>query len=148
MRPEDKERWLTFVAAQIQQAETAVSTSGKGIIEAAETSNTKEDPFCVWDALQRSVQKNGKLRGLKEFLKELQGMGPTDKVEPGAQIRAVIDCQEQDLLVMWTKGSLPDIAVFTPKAPAVSAIMGKQNGFSATYEVGETEHTVQILEIH
>lgn len=148
MKPEDRERWLEYVGKEIGKVEAVVSTSAEEIKQARESSDIRENPAPVWAAQDQVDKRNGGLKSLKDFQEELQKVGPTDIVEPGAQVKVYLDGVEEELLVMRTKVKLPDTQVITLDTPLVDAIKGQQIAFSTTYEVGEIEHTVQILEIH
>ncbi|OGE44338.1 hypothetical protein A3B45_03600 [Candidatus Daviesbacteria bacterium RIFCSPLOWO2_01_FULL_39_12] len=148
MKPEDKERWMAHVAAQIQQTKAAVSNSAGLVRAAVDSSYPREDPASVWDAQGVATRTNGKLSNLRVFLEELKQTGPMDTVGMGAQLRVSLDgIGEMKLLVMGTKVELLDRQVCTPNSPMLLAIWGESVGFNTTYEAPKGPQQVEILEI-
>lgn len=148
MKPEDKSRWLGIMEEKIKQAEAAFSSSTDGVRQAAQTSNTREDPTFVWDAQRRVSRVNGQLSSLRVFQTELQQAGVTDKVRLGSQLKVLVDGSVEQLLVMNTRVDLPDTTVVTPDTPLIKAIYSQQCGFRGTVQVPAGSKQVEILEIH
>lgn len=146
MHPEQKTPWIEHVTHKIAMQEEQIRQK-EGDYAKTESPMTSHHDHLRQDLASELNTQHRLLAQQKAFLAEIKSADLRFQVEPGAYVDLLVNNQPQQVLVMNTKGDLPDIDVITPQSPIGQSIKGKIAGENGSFKVGSRRFTVEIKSI-
>lgn len=146
MHPEQKEPWVKYIKGIIAEKEKGIHQKEEDYTKTESAMTSRHDHLREDLAGELNTQ-NRILAQQREFLAEIKSADLRYRVESGAWLDLIVNCEPEQFLFMNTRGELPDIDVITPQSPMGQAIKDKIPGDMATFRVGTREFTVQIKSI-